>query len=68
VNLLAVSELPADAIDVLRVALANMEADVAVMLAPHLDRPREVKKVAARERRCRHRFRAAKGCWTVVMK
>jgi transposase len=34
-------------LDTLRVALANAEADLAVKLAPHLDRPREVKKVLA---------------------
>jgi transposase len=34
-------------LDTLRVALANMEADLAVMLAPYLDRPREVKKLLA---------------------
>jgi transposase len=34
-------------LDTLRVALANMEADLAMMLAPYLDRPREVKKLLA---------------------
>ena len=34
-------------LDTLRVALANVEADLAVKLAPHLDRPREVKKMLA---------------------
>ncbi len=34
-------------LDTLRIALANVEADLAVKLAPHLDRPREVKKVVA---------------------
>ncbi len=34
-------------IDTIRVTLANLEADLAVMLAPRLDRPREVKKVLA---------------------
>jgi hypothetical protein len=34
-------------LDTLRVALANMEADLTVLLAPHLDRPREVKKLLA---------------------
>jgi hypothetical protein len=34
-------------LDTLRTALANAEADLAVLLAPHLDRPREVKKLLA---------------------
>jgi hypothetical protein len=34
-------------LDTLRIALANLEADLAVMLAPLLDRPREVKKLLA---------------------
>ena len=34
-------------LDALRIALANSEADLAVMLAPRLDRPREVKKLLA---------------------
>jgi hypothetical protein len=34
-------------LDTLRVALANVEADLAVMLARYLDRPREVKKLLA---------------------
>jgi hypothetical protein len=34
-------------LDALRVALANMEAELAVMLASRLDRPREVKKLLA---------------------
>jgi hypothetical protein len=34
-------------LDTLRVVLANLESDLAVMLAPHLDRPREVKKLVA---------------------
>ena len=34
-------------LDTLRIAIANLEADLAVMLAPRLDRPREVKKLLA---------------------
>lgn len=34
-------------LDTLRIALANLESDLAVMLARHLDRPREVKKFLA---------------------
>ena len=34
-------------LDTLRIALANLESDLAVMLAPLLDRPREVKKLLA---------------------
>lgn len=34
-------------IDTCRIALANLEADLAVMLAPRLDRRREVRKVLA---------------------
>ena len=34
-------------IDVIRVACANAEADLAVQLAPHMTRPREAKKVVA---------------------
>jgi hypothetical protein len=34
-------------LDTLRIALANVEADLAVMLARHLERPREVKKLLA---------------------
>jgi transposase len=34
-------------LDSLRIALANLESDLAVMLAPRLDRPREVKKLLA---------------------
>jgi hypothetical protein len=34
-------------LDTLRIALANLEADLAVMLAPRLDQPREVKKLLA---------------------
>jgi hypothetical protein len=34
-------------LDTLRIALANLEADLAMKLAFHLDRPREVKKVLA---------------------
>ena len=34
-------------LDTLRIALANLEADLAVMLAPLLDRPREVRKLLA---------------------
>ena len=34
-------------IDTIRIALANVEADLAVLLAKHLDRPREAKKLLA---------------------
>jgi hypothetical protein len=34
-------------LDTLRIALSNLESDLAVMLARHLDRPREVKKLLA---------------------
>ena len=34
-------------LDTLRIALANVESDLAVMLTPRLDRPREVKKLLA---------------------
>ncbi len=34
-------------LDTLRIALANAEADLAVKLAPELERPREVKKMLA---------------------
>ena len=34
-------------LDTLRVALANAESDLAVLLASHLDRPREAKKTLA---------------------
>jgi hypothetical protein len=34
-------------IDTLRVALANSESDLAVLLAPRLDKPREAKKLLA---------------------
>lgn len=34
-------------LDTLRTALANVEADLAVLLARHLDRPREAKKLLA---------------------
>ena len=34
-------------LDTLRIALANAEADLAVKLAPELERPREVKKLLA---------------------
>ena len=36
-----------DVLDTLRIAFANIEADLAVALAPHLERPREAKKVVA---------------------
>lgn len=36
-----------DVLDTLRIAFANIEADLALTLAPHLDRPREAKKVVA---------------------
>lgn len=34
-------------LDTLRIALSNLESDLAVLLARHLDRPREVKKLIA---------------------
>ncbi len=34
-------------LDTLRISLANLESDYATMLARHLDRPREVKKLLA---------------------
>lgn len=34
-------------LDTLRISLANLESDLAVMLARHLDRPREAKKLLA---------------------
>ena len=34
-------------LDTLRIALSNLESDLAVMLARHLDRPREAKKLLA---------------------
>ncbi len=34
-------------LDALRITLANLESDYAVRLAPHLDRPREAKKLLA---------------------
>jgi hypothetical protein len=34
-------------LDTLRISLANLESDYAVMLARHLDRPREAKKLLA---------------------
>jgi len=34
-------------LDTLRTALANLESDLAVLLAKHLDRPREAKKLLA---------------------
>src|SRR5690349_20497731 len=34
-------------IDALRIALANLESEMAVLLARHLDRPREAKKFLA---------------------
>ncbi len=34
-------------LDTLRTALANLESDLAVLLARHLDRPREAKKLLA---------------------
>ncbi len=34
-------------IDTLRISLANLESDYAVLIAPHLDRPREAKKLLA---------------------
>lgn len=36
-----------DVLDTLRIAFANVEADLATTLAPHLERPREAKKVVA---------------------
>lgn len=36
-----------DVLDTLRIAFANIEADLALALAPHLSRPREAKKVVA---------------------
>lgn len=38
---------PKDVLDTIRIVLANIEADLAAALAPHLDRPREAKKVVA---------------------
>ena len=58
---------PKDVLDTLRIALANVEADLATLLAPHLDRPREAKKVVANLFAAPGTVRLGKDTWRVTL-
>ena len=54
-----------DVLDTLRVAFANIEADIAADLAPCLERPREARKVVANLFRAPGHVRLGKDSWRI---
>lgn len=54
-----------DVLDTLRIAFANLEADIASDLAPRLERPREAKKAVANLFRAPGHVRLGKDTWRI---